>query len=149
MKKRLIKCVAGTLAVSLLLSWVCPIYADDIEDAKQQKEQMEAELKDTESALSNLEKVKEDTQSYIDAADGYITELTANIYSLEKDVKSKKDEIKEKKKEIKSKQKEIDSQYDAMKLRIKYMYETGDVSFVQMFLESEDFSEFLNKAEYR
>lgn len=35
-----------------------------------------------------------------------------------------------------------------MKLRIKYMYERGDTSYVELFMESESLSELLNKAEY-
>ena len=35
-----------------------------------------------------------------------------------------------------------------MKLRIKYMYEQGDTSFVDMLLQSEDLMQMLNRAEY-
>ena len=39
-------------------------------------------------------------------------------------------------------------QYDAMKKRIKYMYETGNTSLLQIIFSSESMGDFLNKAEF-
>ena len=39
-------------------------------------------------------------------------------------------------------------QYAAMKLRIKYMYETGDSSFLEMLCSAESLTDFLNKSEF-
>ncbi|MCM1261721.1 MAG: hypothetical protein NC313_03290 [Butyrivibrio sp.] len=38
-----------------------------------------------------------------------------------------------------------DSQYESMKIRIKFMYEQGDVSYVQLLLTSSDINDALNK----
>ena len=35
-----------------------------------------------------------------------------------------------------------------MKKRIKYMYENGNVQFIEILLESQTIADFLNKAEY-
>ena len=42
----------------------------------------------------------------------------------------------------------IKVQYNDMKLRIKYMYENGDYQMLDLFFDSEGFTDFLNKAEY-
>ncbi len=39
-------------------------------------------------------------------------------------------------------------QYDAMKKRIKFMYEKGDTTYLQLLLESSGFSDMINKVEY-
>ena len=41
-----------------------------------------------------------------------------------------------------------EAQYDSMKDRIKFMYEGGGASLVQILLTSESMGDFLNKAEY-
>ena len=41
-----------------------------------------------------------------------------------------------------------EEQYEAMKLRIKFMYEKGDTTYLQLLLESQGFSDMVNKAEY-
>ena len=40
------------------------------------------------------------------------------------------------------------NQYESMKKRIKYMYENGNVEFIEIILSAEDISDFLNKTEY-
>lgn len=149
MRKRIIRGFGAAVLAVMLVAVSAPIYAtNDIDEAKKEKEQMEAELKDTESALKDLESVKNDTESYIKKMDGYITNLTDNIYSLEAGAAEKRQEIANKEAEIKEIEKNIEEQYEAMKLRIQYMYENGEVSYISMFFESEDMSDFLNRAEY-
>lgn len=41
-----------------------------------------------------------------------------------------------------------EEQYEAMKLRIRYMYENGESSYWDMLFQSQSMSELLNKAEY-
>ena len=43
---------------------------------------------------------------------------------------------------------EENDQYEDMKKRIKYMYENGNVQFIEILLESQTIADFLNKAEY-
>ena len=46
-----------------------------------------------------------------------------------------------------AKQKE-EEQYEAMKLRIQYIYEEGDMDYLSLFLQAENFSDFLNRADF-
>lgn len=41
-----------------------------------------------------------------------------------------------------------EQQYEDMKLRIKYMYEAGDTSFIELICSSESMSDFLNKTDF-
>ena len=43
---------------------------------------------------------------------------------------------------------EENTQYQSMKIRIKYMYENGNTEFIEVLAESENISDFLNKTEY-
>ena len=40
------------------------------------------------------------------------------------------------------------AQYEAMKLRIKYMYEEGSSMAIESLVSAEDFTDLVNKAEY-
>ncbi|MFQ9933852.1 MAG: murein hydrolase activator EnvC family protein [Lachnospiraceae bacterium] len=140
----------GTTALAIMLAVMSvPTFAtNDIDEAKKEKEKMEEQLKDTQSALEDLESVKSDTEAYIAKMDDYITNLTDNIYSLEASAQEKRQAIAVKETEIAQIESEIAEQYEAMKLRIKYMYENGEISYISMFFESQDMSDFLNRAEY-
>lgn len=149
MSKKLIRCAGSIVMLIMILAVSSNTFAtNEIDRAKEEQEKMEAELKDTESALKSLEALKGDAEAYIKKMDGYVTNLTDNIYRLEQDSETKREAIAAKQAEISDIEADIASQYEAMKLRIQYMYENGEVSYLSMFFESEDMSDFLNRAEY-
>lgn len=41
-----------------------------------------------------------------------------------------------------------DNQYEAMKKRIQYLYEEGDVAYIDALMSSASFEDSLNKSEY-
>lgn len=45
-------------------------------------------------------------------------------------------------------QAEGEEHYEAMKLRIKYIYEAGDTSFIELLCNAENMSDFLNKTDF-
>lgn len=45
-------------------------------------------------------------------------------------------------------QKKGEKQYEDMKLRIKYMYEAGDTSFIELLCSAESMTDFLNKTDF-
>ncbi|HAV00860.1 MAG TPA: hypothetical protein DCW47_06675, partial [Lachnospiraceae bacterium] len=72
--------------------------------------------------------------------------LTVDI--IEDDIANKQVEIDEATAEYEAaKQKEQDQQ-EAMKLRIKFMYEKGDRSYLDMLMESQSISDLVNKSDY-
>ena len=142
--------IAVILIVVLYISstFVRQNYAASLEDEKKKQEEMQKELKNTEAYLKQLEKKKGDTQAYIKELDVRLNQLTDNIYSIEQSITAKKSEIEVIKLDINQAKLDIDSQYEAMKLRIKYMYENGENSYIAMILGAQNMSDLLTKAEY-
>lgn len=123
-------------------------YGASLEDEKKKQEQMQNELKDTQTLLNKLENLKGNTEKYIKTLDERLNALADNIYNLEIEVEAKKASIEVAKAEVALAQKEVDAQYESMKLRIQYMYESGQNTFLSMLFDSESMADMLNKAEY-
>lgn len=130
-------------------------YGANLDDEKKKQEEMQNELKDTQSLLKKLEGLKGDTEEYISTLDTRLNELADNIYSMEQSVVAQKQSveaqkvaIEETKLSIANAQAEIEVQYEAMKLRIQYMYENGEFSYMAMLFSAENMADMLNKAEY-
>ena len=70
------------------------------------------------------------------------------IYRLQKQIQEKQEQINEVEGQIDNLDKEIAKQYQAMKLRIQYMYENGNSNFMDVLFQSSNFSDFLAKTEY-
>jgi murein DD-endopeptidase MepM/ murein hydrolase activator NlpD len=143
-KKRIFKLL---VLMCTILLFAIPSYGD-LQDEKDKKEEMEEQLKDTESYLASLEALKKNSEAYIAAIDSRIEELALNIYALEQDAEALQLLIDAKQAEIVAKEAEIEKQYDDMALRIQYMYENGKSDSLAMLFESKNMAEFLNKAEY-
>jgi murein DD-endopeptidase MepM/ murein hydrolase activator NlpD len=150
--KRRTRVICGLLIMVLTIGTCAPISAEetkaDLKAEKKRLEELKGQRNEIESQRDELKKSKEDAQAYIKAVDTQLTNLSEDIYKTKQDLDKTEKKIKKTKKKLKIAKEEIKVQYADMKLRIKYMYENGDTQIIDLFLNSEDFSDFLNKAEY-
>ena len=79
-----------------------------------------------------------------------IKEAEDSITNTEDKIKNKRKEILDKNKELQQANKDKDKQYQAMKKRIKYIYENGQSESLAVLLcsDQDDLIDFLNKVEY-
>lgn len=107
---------------------------------------------------SQLNSVNKQIAGYQDAQEGVeeeISDLDAEMVALLTDINLIQEAIEEKEEDIASTQvaydeavAEKDEQYESMKVRIKFMYEKGDQSYLQLFLGAQSMSDMMNKAHY-
>ena len=119
-----------------------------LSDAKSKKTALEAEKKKTEQELKNLEGLKSDTTAYVKKLDSSLESIGNELSKLNDDIDAKEKQIDTTKQELSEAKETEKSQYESMKLRIKYMYEKGDSTYVDLLMEAGSLSELLSKAEY-
>lgn len=139
-------------AVAVLLTLVCafPAYATKTElgDAKKKVSSIEEEKKKVEAALKNLESLKSDTAAYVSSLDENMAALSAELEQLDEAISAKSAEVEQTKAELDEAVLVEADQYEDMKLRIRYMYEKGDTTFLDMLFQASDLNQFLNRADY-
>lgn len=137
---------AGFLCVGLAF----PVLADktELNEAQDRKTELEEELEKTEDTLKNLETLKGNTAAYVRELDESLSAVSNELEALNGSIAEKEGQIETTKGELEQAKETEKKQYESMKLRIKYMYERGDTSYVELFMESDSLSELLNKAEY-
>lgn len=96
----------------------------------------------------SLESQRASAQSEANALQQELVDLLNKMGQLEEDLIAKGEEINQAEEDLEEEQELKDEQYEAMKLRIKYMYENGTVSALETLVSAENFSDLLNKAEY-
>lgn len=141
---------SGLLALCLAVSFVTPVYAtkQDVDAAKQKASSLEEEKKKVEDTLKSLEGLKSDAAAYVKQLDNSLDSLNREVEQLAGQVADKEAEIAKTQEELAQAQTVEEEQYDSMKLRIKYMYERGNVSMLDLLLQSEDIVQLMNRAEY-
>ena len=137
---------AGLLCVGLAF----PVLADktELNEAQDRKTELEEELEKTEDTLKNLETLKGNTAAYVRELDESLSAVSNELEALNGSIAEKEGQIETTKGELEQAKETEKKQSEPMQLRIKYMYERGDTSYVELFMESDSLSELLNKAEY-
>ena len=137
----------GLLAVSLAAS---PCYASTqqkITDTQNAQQENQQKLNDTQSRINSLESKKNDLEGYLQELNQQLGDLEENL----QEIQTKSDETQQKLetlgKELDAAKAKEEQQYNDMKLRIQYMYENAENSYMVMLLESNSISDFLSQAE--
>lgn len=120
----------------------------DVNNAKKEQEEIEKKLNEAKANLEKINASKSDLQGYIKKLDEQLETINANIYSLSIKMEEKEDQIKATEEELEKAKQDKEEQYAAMKLRIQYMYETGQTTYLEAFLASESISDLLKRTEY-
>lgn len=149
MKRKKMK--TALIALTALVA-VIPVQAaakkGDIDAAKDQISSLEEEKKKTEETIKNLEDIKADTENYVKKLDASLAELDKELTALSGQITDKETDIETAKAQLEKAKDAERKQYESMKLRIKYMYEKGDTSYLDLLMESGSLSEMLSRAEY-
>lgn len=119
-----------------------------LEDAKKKKTAIEEEKKRAEQAVKQLETLRGDAAAYVKQLDASLEVIADELTKLSSDIADKESEIAVTKQELKTAEQIEESQYESMKLRIKYMYEKGDSTYADLLISAGSLSELLNRAEY-
>lgn len=96
----------------------------------------------------SLEAQKAAAEDEASALQQELVELLDKMGRLEEDLIVKGEEIIRAEEDLDNAKKLEEEQYEAMKLRIKYMYEEGATTALETLVSAESFSDLLNKAEY-
>ncbi|WP_035802041.1 murein hydrolase activator EnvC family protein [Butyrivibrio sp. FCS014] len=119
-----------------------------ISEAKKERDGLKNAKTDLEKVKKELEKSKSDLNNYIRQLDGQLTDIQQKVDMLTEQIAEKENQINITTSELQEAEAIQQAQYEAMKKRIKFMYERGDMLYLELLLQSGNFSDMLNKAEY-
>lgn len=127
-----------------------PVLADtqtDINNAQSAKEQQEEDLNAVYGNIEQLETEKNNLQTYLTDLNAQITELDDQLAALENDIAATEITIAETEEAVRNARGDEEDQYDSMKIRIRYMYENSQTSFIASILGAGSLTEMLNNLE--
>ena len=119
-----------------------------LQEAEEEKKKTEAELGQTKEDLEDLNEEKNALQGKLNTLNNQLQEVSAKLEELEAQIKDKKAEIEVTKAELADARATEEWQYECMKKRIQFMYETQDYIMLEMFFSSASFADLLNRSDY-
>ncbi|WP_022779947.1 C40 family peptidase [Butyrivibrio sp. AE3009] len=172
MKKRSLvrnRFMAALLAVSMLAASPFSSFATTSEELQEQQKKLEKEKKELEKQkkaaeneknasqnklneandkIDDISDAEAETQDAIDETQQEIVGLMADIELIKEDIEGKQVLIEKTNEEYEAAKAQEETLYAAMVDRVKFMYEKGNLSYMQILLTATSYSDALNKAQY-
>ncbi|MBP3460692.1 MAG: cell wall hydrolase [Lachnospiraceae bacterium] len=142
---------AFIMAAVLFLGTTADIFAStygQLQQAQNEKEEAESGIDNAQDDLSDLNTERASLQTYLDQLNGELAQASGELANIETLISEKEQKILTTQEELEKAKEDEAAQYEAMKERIKFMYERGDSAYLELFFQAESFAEFLNKSEY-
>ena len=137
-----------TLSLLLLGTSALPSWADELGDVIQQKQGITNQKNQAEGQLNKLtftaDKVKAQLtqlESQIAAAQTLLSQKQAAYAQAQAQVLAAKQELDQK-------QKELEDRQSALGKRVRGIYESGQISYLELLFQSSDLSDFVTRMEY-
>lgn len=120
----------------------------EIEAAKQEVSRLKSNMTDIEALKKDLEASKSSLTAYVTELDTQLSNIQNKIDEYKTLITEKETEIEETTEELEAATTKQEEQYEAMKARIKFMYECGDTLYMELLLSADNFVDLMNKADY-
>jgi len=148
MKKGYRRLLTIGLCAAVLIQGPCQVQATEKDVLKQQNQKDQDRLEDIDDQVNELEGEQEGIDAEIETLSNEIAQIMASISLLEEEIEAKKAQIEQAKIDLEEAQKVERKQYEAMKIRVKAMYESGETSVLDIIFNSFSMQDMLNKADY-
>ena len=140
--------IALIVTCALGMTGVGSVRASVINDANKKKNEAQQELDNVNSQIESIKAAQSDLQEEMDAYDDQLMALLTDMDLLQNDMDAKQGEIDQANVDLEAAQEKEKTQYEAMKVRIQYMYENGNDNYLQALMEAKSISDLLNRVEY-
>ena len=148
--KRVLFCL---LTGMLVVSGIFPVLAEKTTEQKLSEtsdaiEDLQEESQKAKARLDAAKKEQSEIGAKLDKLNEQLEEVQKSLEDVEAQISRKNDEIAQSQMQLDDLEKTREKRYEAMKVRIRFMYENSDSSMLDSFFGARSMSEFLNRVEY-
>ncbi len=119
-----------------------------IKKAEKAKREAQERVDELKKDIDSLEKDKGDILNYVKKVDEKISKISKTMKKLDGQIEDARKELARLEEQLEIAENLEKQQYETMKKRIKYMYESGGDDYVAMIFSAENLGDFLNRSEY-
>lgn len=136
------------LFILLCFTVADPISATTISELQRDIKKTQTQLDNARQQISDAQDAQEGVEEEIEEMDAELVNLITDINLIEEAIAQKEEEIAETQVAYDEAVAEKDEQYASMKIRIQFMYEKSESSYLNMFFGAANMGDMVNKAKY-
>lgn len=142
MKKMYLKVVSILVIATIILNTVSISYAAS--SISNQKNELNQKIQETKDNLNEVNSQKEESQNKVNDLSSQIDSYESQINSLKSEIETKTNEVNELQKKLDELEAEREKNQSLLDERLVTLYESGEVSYLDMLLSSTDLTEFIS-----
>ena len=142
MKKMYLKVVSILVIATVILNTVSISYAAS--SISSQKNELNQKIQETKDNLNEVNSQKEESQNKVNDLSSQIDSYESQISSLKSEIETKTNEVNELQKQLDELEAEREKNQSLLDERLVTLYESGEVSYLDMLLSSADLTEFIS-----
>ncbi len=139
------KILSSILAIILVISFTTLVYGSNLSNLKDQYNNKQDEISEKQDELDEIKAEQKDVLADIETLSNEIDKLEKEIKELNSQIKELNNKIEETEEEIEEKQKQMEERRDILIARSVAIYETGNITMLDVLLGAQDISDFLSK----
>lgn len=142
MKKMYLKVVSILVIATVILNTVSISYAAS--SISSQKNELNQKIYETKDNLNEVNSQKEESQDKVNNLSSQIDSYESKINSLKSEIETKTNEVNELQKKLDELEAEREKNQSLLDERLVTLYESGEVSYLDMLLSSTDLTDFIS-----
>jgi len=141
-KKR--RLVAGLLLI-ILVTIAVPAIASDIEDLREQQNLLNNQIENLKKNIKQVDKEQKNVAEEIEELEQKLSQAQKELAATEAKLKDTQAKLENTMKELKLAEERVEKQKDDLNKRMRTMYKTGPVEYIEVILGASSFSDFLTR----
>ncbi len=142
MKKICLKILITLLAIVVIFSSLSITYAAS--NISSEKSELNQKIKETKEDLNEVNSQKKESQNKVNDLSNQISSYETQINSLKSEIETKTNEVNEMQKKLDKLEEEREKNQKLLDERLVTLYESGEVSYMDVLLSSADITEFIS-----
>ncbi|MEN6462318.1 MAG: peptidoglycan DD-metalloendopeptidase family protein [Syntrophomonas sp.] len=136
------KVVAVLAMLAFMISCIFPVYADN---TSQQLQEVDRQIQQQKAKLNSTKKKEKSIINDISNIDRNINQTQQSITTTSERIAYLENNISETEAEIEKLEEDLDEKNDVLSERLVYIYEEGDISYLEVLLSATDIKDFLTR----
>jgi len=140
--------IALSITITLVSSMVVPARANELDDFMSKQTEIEKAQDKARSQIKSLQFTEEQKKRNLKELASQISVAKLALSQKDTAYLEAKTSVKAAEKELLAKQKDLENRQEALRKRVRGIYEEGNFSYLNMLFQAENLSEFITKFEY-
>ncbi|MBC2723491.1 MAG: peptidoglycan DD-metalloendopeptidase family protein [Desulfosporosinus sp.] len=140
--------IALSISFTLVSSMVVPAKANELDDFMAKQSEIEKAQNKAKSQIKDLQFTEEQTKQNLKELASQISVAKIALSQKDSAYLEAKVSVEAAEKELLAKQKDLENRQDALRKRVRGIYEEGNFSYLDILFQAENLSEFITKFEY-